>query len=157
MLENNEENVDKTQKKQEEVVNDTSKVNAEKDVVSTDDTNEAVEEIEKSMAEDAEGQGVFDFGNDQNNHILILSLMHFYVFLLFCTPLPHIFPVLYQNQEDTIQSISSLPRIHNIKPHFASISETIFRVRVMIESAVCHAIIVVLSQFIHHKTPSSVY
>ena len=65
MLENNEENVDKTESKVEEVVNETSNVETEKvadtvevveeeTTVKTDDTADAVEEIEKSIAVDAE-------------------------------------------------------------------------------------------------------
>ncbi|ARV13756.1 DUF349 domain-containing protein [Polaribacter sp. SA4-12] len=65
MLENNEENVDKTESKVEEVVNETSNVETEKvadtvevveeeTTVKTDDTVDAVEEIEKSIAVDAE-------------------------------------------------------------------------------------------------------
>ncbi|WP_298881055.1 DUF349 domain-containing protein [uncultured Polaribacter sp.] len=61
MLENNEENVEKTENKIEEVTNETSKVetenskiNLEESEVKVDDTIEAVEEIEKSIAVDAE-------------------------------------------------------------------------------------------------------
>ena len=65
MLENKNENVDKTEMRLEEVVNDTSIVKAEKNadtvevveeenIVKTDDTVDAVEEIEKSIAVDAE-------------------------------------------------------------------------------------------------------
>jgi hypothetical protein len=65
MLENKNENVDKTDKKVEEVINETSNVEAEKvaeivevveedNTVKTDDTVDAVEEIEKSIAVDAE-------------------------------------------------------------------------------------------------------
>jgi len=67
MLENKNENVDKTQKRVEEVVNDTATVEAEKNadtvevveeenIVKTDDTVDAVEEIEKSIAVDAENE-----------------------------------------------------------------------------------------------------
>ncbi|QVY65836.1 DUF349 domain-containing protein [Polaribacter sp. Q13] len=54
MLENNDENVEKTEKKIVEVVNETSKVEVEEIIKDTDDTVVAVEEIEKSIAVDAE-------------------------------------------------------------------------------------------------------
>ncbi|OAD46090.1 DUF349 domain-containing protein [Polaribacter atrinae] len=54
MLEKNEVNVDKTEKKVEEVVNETKQVEVVENVEKTDDTTDAVEEIEKSIAVDAE-------------------------------------------------------------------------------------------------------
>ena len=54
MLENNEDNVDKTEKKVEEVTSETSNVTPEEEVKSADNTVEAVEEIEKSIAVEAE-------------------------------------------------------------------------------------------------------
>ncbi|WP_158837224.1 DUF349 domain-containing protein [Polaribacter sp. L3A8] len=54
MLEKNEENVDKTEKKVVEVVSETLKVEAEEVVEKSDDTVDAVEEIENSIAVDAE-------------------------------------------------------------------------------------------------------
>ncbi|AUC22831.1 chromosome segregation protein [Polaribacter sejongensis] len=54
MLEKNEVNVDKTEKKVEEVLNETKKVEAVENLEKTDDTVDAVDEIEKSIAKDAE-------------------------------------------------------------------------------------------------------
>jgi hypothetical protein len=54
MLENNEENVEKTEMKVAEVVNETLEVTEESTLEKTDDTADAVEEIEKSIAVDAE-------------------------------------------------------------------------------------------------------
>ncbi len=65
MLENQNENVEKTEKRVEEVVNDTATVESDKiadtpelvedeSLVKTDDTTDAVEEIERSIAVDAE-------------------------------------------------------------------------------------------------------
>ena len=54
MLEKNEENVDKTEKKVEEVTSETSNETLKEEVNNTDNTVEAVEEIEKSIAVEAE-------------------------------------------------------------------------------------------------------
>lgn len=54
MLENNEENVDKTEKKVTEIASETLKVEVEQTVNELDNTVDAVEEIEKSIAVDAE-------------------------------------------------------------------------------------------------------
>ncbi|WP_343329541.1 DUF349 domain-containing protein [Polaribacter staleyi] len=54
MLENNEENVDKTEKKVTEVASETVKVEVKEVKEKVDDTTDAVEEIEKSIAVDAE-------------------------------------------------------------------------------------------------------
>ena len=54
MLEKNEVNVDKTEKKVEEVLNETKKVEVVGNLEKTDDTVNAVDEIEKSIAVDAE-------------------------------------------------------------------------------------------------------
>ncbi|WP_166382181.1 DUF349 domain-containing protein [Polaribacter sp. 11A2H] len=54
MLEKNEVNVDKTEKKVEEVLNETKKVEVVENLEKTDDTVNAVDEIEKSIAVDAE-------------------------------------------------------------------------------------------------------
>ena len=54
MLEKNEVNVDKTEKKVEEVLNETKKVEVVENLEKTDDKVNAVDEIEKSIAVDAE-------------------------------------------------------------------------------------------------------
>ena len=56
MLENNEENVGKTESKITEVLNENSDVAVAKPTEKENDTTEAVKEIEKSMAADAENE-----------------------------------------------------------------------------------------------------